>query len=1199
MATTPDPSIRVGYVSRRHQKRDHFKKIIESLRQGDIPLNIRSYDLISSLKYYLTEKEVDQVLDQLPDDTFNFVISNPIADTYEDLSKESFFVNNHDIEKEVKWLSRFIKDYSPELNLFLSLEEEYEQSLFVGDYEKAAHIIGQIESSITVSAWSIQQKLILAEFSKGFKANKDVLTAMLDSNLPALTGFLASYTSIRIEKNISDQQYTKLVDDYVKLVNSAHLNSYIYFKIDFFRDFEINDFTQLLVYDGTLSIIDRYKILIQVAQYLFSKKKRPPKQAAIFYTTLKEISSFINDDHITSLLMIYDGEPKTWKNLDFITLVDSYTAEDYKTTLILGRNYIQRFPGSFKGILLYCKALSFLQVDHTLIGNANSILEKIITLVLSIFVRKENYSDIVYSDLYRFANYFGNHSLSLGIIEFIHDELPAVESYTKDIDIACLAMISGKDFNPAAYRFIPDNKKSTFLQKVQRSNPKLASSPTINLIRSLVTDYLRSDISIDSLNLRSLKYISISLRNNQRYSESLTVSDYILSSDRFKGLLENPYLYVEILEGKFNTLVQCQKWIDAANLACTAIIKYPNYLDKFLHSNLLEKLTDDLSPDLHSNISIPVYLNFSSVHIDSYYIYVAYDNYLFSKGCETPKDYFTQFDPGNRMDVAFLQNVCKHETLYSSPYFRDQDEMDLARIEICTFLSDALSDNTPYESEISELLRKVLVRQGIKQIDYSKIYVDIKGLTESITKELKENFTRNVEIASLPLDQLNKIMDSVGNVLVYYMDELEDAEQQPEAPDEKLLKNLKLTSYNRFLLFTQSFIKIRDMFLFDIDCGLDTYLSMRIRHGTLPGQIRSIFEVDKLVTAWNESTNEYLANEYWLKKFPELGESERKVLTELFSTLSLSLDTATEKLKSQTIQISTETKVSKGMFNYSYSEKELLGLFSEKFGTIRSFETFVNSVFETLWSRTESVLDEIRNYINQEFTDKINQVLEKFAQDLNTLSGFRDQYQSQELLTAVQNARTSIVVEIGRIGEWFRRSNKKYIEEFNFDVLLDASVSTLRRSFIDTTITIENNCPINIDGDYFPHFTDIFIYLLLNALKHSKLPSSKLKILIKLSIEGDLISINVKNNISADPDHISDIQKRIEKSLSILSDPAKAVQVINKEGGTGYPKINKALTSDLKRKKSKIYFGLILDTQEPEFHSSILFEYADLQKKHE
>ena len=68
-----------------------------------------------------------------------------------------------------------------------------------------------------------------------------------------------------------------------------------------------------------------------------------------------------------------------------------------------------------------------------------------------------------------------------------------------------------------------------------------------------------------------------------------------------------------------------------------------------------------------------------------------------------------------------------------------------------------------------------------------------------------------------------------------------------------------------FKLFVQAFNEIKYLFLYSNEYGLDSNLSQRIRHGTLLGAIRALFDSFHLVTQ-KDSSGRYRDNAYWTNR---------------------------------------------------------------------------------------------------------------------------------------------------------------------------------------------------------------------------------------------------------------------------------------------------------------------------------------------
>jgi signal transduction histidine kinase len=1173
------------------KKREQAREFIKLLKAGKIPPNVHRNFILKHLKYTLTRSEAEKIIQIVSDDQFDYISAYPIANQYNELFKEPGpYLRTPG--KEIIWVYNFLIDYTDELNEFVKLEIEYSKYFLLGDFQKAREIVEKIESDISVSVWGMQQKILLAEMERGFAGNKDLLSQFLNDKISSLTTFVVHYTSIRAEKNISATQFEDFIDKYLEAAGSS-LEEYAYFKVDFFRKLKYNDPEFILYIDGRFSIVDRFITFKQLAKLSLCEKGKE-SQPDLWQQYIAKLSTAINDPELNVLSNLYGiFKPVSENDTMFSALLDAYSSNKYSKVVSIAEELILIDPRSYHTILLYVKAVINLDIVPKRFGREGCILDQIIVSLNILLSKNKKFTQESYSDIYKILHQLGNHPLAIGLFQTFNEELPYKFQVYHEIDFFKLYIASSTMNNPAFYQFLPKKNQESYLKNFEKLNTENSTLKIINSISK--TSINLTDLS--NYSVRELKYRAIVFRNDGKQSDALKIYDHILESEEFKSYIGSAHFVLDILVGNFNCLIQLGRFGDAIELAVDSIEMNQNFRERFFNPDLLGSIINTEDETLQGNVCLPIYLAYYKSNIEPYDLYVGYDNYMDILGYEKPRDLILAYDTYDKRDLNFLLTVCTHDVLHSSPAFENQEELDLERLEICNFLVGKLGDHSEVETEVSDLLRKILVRKGIKQVNYSKIYVDVPSLRESLQKELRENFNRNIEIAALPIDQLNKIVDSLGNMLVYYVDN-PDENQEPNEDD---LENVKLTSYNRFLHFKEAFLKVRDRFISDKDHGLDTYLSMRIRHGTLSGQIRSVFETNHLITVRNEIDNAYLSNDFWLNRLTDLEPENHEKLDEALNNFSQEIDEIAEILKMQTIQITTEkNKATNGLFDFAYSEKELLELFSTKFGSIKEYENFIDHVIFELWARTEHCLTSIKEYLKNQLTEKFTLVFDKLEDAINKIKptdGPNISHILQELISTITNCRTAIVVEIGNISEWFNRSSKKFIDEFDFSVLAASSVNTLQTIkplFKDADIKYDIKCDLKFDGDLFPYFTDILYYLLDNAIKHSKLASEELWVTINITQEGEKIKFVVVNNILNDDAYAEKVKERIISTREKIKADV-TYDRINKEGGTGFPKIKKTLKHDLKRKVNTLNLDLEEIDGQRCFISTITFDVTGLK----
>jgi len=523
--------------------------------------------------------------------------------------------------------------------------------------------------------------------------------------------------------------------------------------------------------------------------------------------------------------------------------------------------------------------------------------------------------------------------------------------------------------------------------------------------------------------------------------------------------------------------------------------------------------------------------------------------------------------------------------------FENQDDLDNERIDICSLLTQIDKDNfEEYINEISEINRNLLIRQGIKQIDESKIYVDVKGIRNSVEKDINESFERYINLQTLSLDQIQKLDLNSDSLMLSYYDKTTDSKNT-----EFNTSNLKITSYSRFEQFSEMFLKIRDKFIASNEYGIDTYLSMRIRHGTLLGEIRSVFENYYLITKKKDNSKEYKDNIYWQKLLSKSDTEQSLHFNQKLSDFSQKIDTISDELKNIKLQISTEKKESEGFFDYSYSKSELLSMFTNKIAGIAEFEDFFEVVISILWDRTEINLTRIREDISEKIKEIMVSSLVDLSKEVESIFDKNEYQEVNELIRNITLCQTDIKNELDKIAAWFRRTNSKTINEFYIQLPIDSTLTTLKRLFNryqNLNINFDIDCDIKFEGENFPHFCYIFQNLMHNIIEHSELNYDVLKVTIKIEVIGNEIFIIILNNFSSDI-NLDSRNEEIQKTRDLLLQSYDNDK-IRAEKGTGYLKIQKTLKSDLLRETFKITIDPVDDSRT--YRTEINFNLNNLQK---
>lgn len=175
--------------------------------------------------------------------------------------------------------------------------------------------------------------------------------------------------------------------------------------------------------------------------------------------------------------------------------------------------------------------------------------------------------------------------------------------------------------------------------------------------------------------------------------------------------------------------------------------------------------------------------------------------------------------------IAFLRDVWIEENLSLNHFLESTDDVRRDRMQVLQVLLQWDEANrAAYVEEIKDLTFDETLRQGLRSIDQTRVFVNESAITRWAEKELLQDYERwrllsEATSSSCLVDDILRqyVVDPSNHELLK-----EFGSGKPSEAD-ALLINLLERLYKRFLL--------------DPTDGLDCYLSLRIRHGSLRGTL--------------------------------------------------------------------------------------------------------------------------------------------------------------------------------------------------------------------------------------------------------------------------------------------------------------------------------------------------------------------------
>lgn len=1122
-------------------------------------LNVKMRDSLTDIH------KVARALSSQSSPFLKFIYETPIANAVEEIQRSRYTYYSGDILKDLAWYSLALENYSETINIFLRLRSDYENSFLKADYESALKILNKIEAETGVSRWSLESRFVLLEYSQGFEANARFLSDVnKKENISPLLLALIKYYSMRAERKISADNYIlHLKKDLDSIKQHEHYVAYLQFVLDLSKWNQSLNFAFVTFFDANAPIIDRYTTFISLCRIYCANGGDPVFQLEPILARLVRV---IYDPFLECIFQRCDSSYKfnisdTTKQM--IEIIDAYTVGNYSASMEESKKLLQQTPNIFELYDIYVKSSGYLGEKVQPIFD-KECLSNSIARDMDYIYRKTYSTEAGYQSLLKTAYTLGSSALATRLVSFHQTSLLPDARFWK-----ALGALTSNFPNPTFCKLYDDQLMA--IKYLETYSAEFSESITIAnqlAIHRGIYNSLLPDFPIEIPETRRMimqASVLVSLGEKTHALEILEKLYFMIE----KGI-NGYFLFLdELLYSLFHIYLQLDNAVACIRLVVHNYFKNPLSIQRLPLHVLIEYIDKNLRPELCREISYPIL--YAIFHRKARPIYIAYDNFLSSHGFTMPNQLISDKRFSSAELCMFLGKVCTLDVMAGSYHFSSTEAIESERLRLCQYLSTLdIPEKGQYVQEISDISERYIIRQGMREIDEGKIYINERGIKTSSEKLLKENFNRFLELASI-----NELADlhllSTSNLTLLEPDKHGEVKADPVGIKdiEELSKYMKIVPVSHVELFKDLFLEIRDLYISSSEYGLDSYLSIRIRHGILGNEIRNSFDSLHLVSERDKNSGEYQKIQYWADRL-NISSADMDDIQRLLISFSEYVDSVIIHLNDKIIQIRTETKNPEGMFNYIFKDGDLLSLFMQEIHTIQDYSTFIDVVFRQLRERTALNLAEIQRYIREDITSSVYEKLIQLREQVRAVVSSTDvselNYNITTCLTDVQN-------DFAGISRWFAMSGATKVRSFNIDNLIQICITSIKNVYPNRMQQpiVNNNCHQEFDGKYFAPFSDIFRTLLGNIVVHAGLPQEELQIQIDVISSDEKIVIKFQNNLSNEVRSNDPVLKLNDRKSVIYSD--RIDENIKKEGGTGYLKINKLLKYDLARQQYDFNFA--------------------------
>lgn len=1117
-------------------------QILKDLFRSKTPYEILL--AVKTLDYSSASKKLDQAL---PHPLTKSILHDKMSlpKNIHDLYNAKSLPNTENFEGELAWFVKSISIYSKEINRFIELEQEFQTALLFDDYEKGNKLLKKIETEICYSYWSLENRFSIEQIQNGTESNWQLLKKITDEVKSPRTLIFSHFFSKKAEKDITVLQYKRDLENLITTFDERIAELTLFKLGDFYSD-NYSKFSTIIYSENRSSIIDKYILLIDLILEISTQDEYKD----LVRLVLKDLMKLgLKDKKIVRLAecnnLIHEFDDF---NIEILDLFDLYSFGKYNDCIFECLSLLKKYPECIEIYETYIKCL--LEENLGFVKTNISIQIDDVLYNLYILYNKEN-------DFYSARENLQKLYLSFPKISFFKQLFSLTITLTNNYYREAIGLnyfIFSKYSNPQVIAFPKFRTEMTFSEE---------------LIKKYSSIKINYAIAKNKYNLISNSNFPIHKKELYRaridyYHEEKVDLNLLTKLSQNQNL--NLYLREEILIYSFKAYLNTEHINKLISLITDAYFKN-KFLIERIDIDFLTNFIIDKNYEL-AEIDIDLPLFFYIDNVDSYFLYASLEQFLNSMSIDRPSMLNIE---GDLTKIVFLLNkVCSLDVLNNFYLvYESDDEVVEERIKILKILAklDKLNSDQ-YLEEITSLKQRQKINKTIKTVNDGKISLNFSRIKEDKEYNLENSFNRFIKFKDFSNKNDVSSMD-LSELLNLYLSELNSDDSKPQDAS--------------FVSFKSLFFEIVDHFLFSKEHGLDGDLSTRIRHGVLENQLRPIFTNSNLIATIG-SDSKYNNIQYWLNICNEkvVNDEISESIQTALKDFSKSIDDLISRIVKEDIQIRSNRHSLKktGLFNYRFTEEYLWLVYKQISSSTSNYEEFLNLIFGFLKVHTEDNLKQIAITFKTEINSSFQIIIDDLQERLKQILSFRFDIW-MEINQNINRVKTQIETELHEISKWFKLNNDTNNTVLDIDTIVYAAVESIN---VNNYVKIKPELNLVVD-DYFAkgyYYIDIFKILIENAIKHSNLDIEKL--IIGISVTNEVIptiieeidchlsktSVEISNNLNSNVD----IYEIKEKLNLIVSSWSLDLSLVDKEGGSGFQKIERILKYDINVYNSILSFDI-------------------------
>ena len=1064
---------------------------------------------------------------------------------------------------EMDWVLVQLAKNRKKIEQFIHLRNKVYHNILLGNYCCAEAGLEDVIQDLGYSVWYYEMRILILSLSDRekeiFPLLEQINRAAEQSTVKGKTGyvpFLTHFLYLRSSESTAANFDYELERQSKRNRNTFQSDRYNYYKhrLNYFATMNEVEVVSPLIYEATNALVDRYMTLVSVLRALFIKDAKKRDEASDFALRLYRVS---NDVWLLPLVAWKNAGslPVEYYNHEFTALLNAYYGQDYEGTLKLCREYVKTEPNNLDAMRIFVQSLIQTEKGYQPIHEVNgSLVNEVTKCLYGLLTEQSNNTPLL-----TLSN-LNKRLYGLPIAGAIHAFLSEQGTNSQ---FPLLGFTYSQSFDPMFA------KVWSFEGEEDGAGKALAylSYGEENGMKGIVTDYYKSCFE----GAKHPEGIA-SYRIERDKAESFyKQSDYQSCIDVCQRLLKEYDKSLIICQMASEYIFKCYEKQgmkrDAISFYVEEYIKKQSYTNRIRLDDFVQKLRHERYKGIKASLDSQIFILLNAeedeqkaMAMEKYMSYLDVDD---TEGLIREMKYQSNQE---RVEY-FLMLLMDSDVMRHLTYIESTSQMLEEQQKIAQYLTTLESDRHNYYVEYNnQLIEQTLIYNNIEKLDESRIYVNCEAIVKYDLSEYENLYVQLKEIAKTTVQVGSIYLIKLGGDGKYDIDN-----------SNILGGEIQTTKNSSIDIASQLFDSICHKYLYS-KFGLKTYLSTRIRHGVLEGELRSVFDSRNLVLLTEGA--KYRPTEYWKQLFA-LNRAEQDQLICILADFSRELLHTIEIFKEEVLQIKTNDD-EKGMFDYRLPDERKSAYVQMALFKTENYQDFCREVIAGLNLETESSLQKIREavriYLGEQF-DKMIGELEK------RLGTFNSKHFYGDLCNAVSDSRADLQGKLVKIEKWFTLQSGKF-DDFELGRQLGLVWEVIARQYPNLHIKAEfdtEDAKVILQARFYRSVADVLTIIYNNIFNHgSSEPFNNVRVMARRT-DNDL-KLHFENLITKPDDDVNeDIRKKLESNRFQL------------EHGSGLAKVKNILMSEFGGNRD----DFMAEARKGKFHVDLLLKLDYLIKQNE